>query len=390
MPHIAANGINHHYELTGPAGAPAVVFSHSIGASLAMWDAQVAEFAGRYRCLRYDTRGHGQSEVVDLPATIDDLADDLAGLLDALDIPKAHIVGLSLGGMIGQAFALRHPGKLDRLVLMATSARMDSDFYRARQQTVLREGYGSFIDTVLSPRWFTPAFAAANPDVIRSFRDAFPKDWRGYAVCSGVIADLDLEDRIAGIRAPTMIMVGAADPATPVAMSLDLHARIPDAELVIIPRVAHLLAREAPDLVNPYIAAFLERGRATATRGPATFDGGLANRRAVLGAKHVDASLALAGKFGMPWQDFITRTAWGEAWGDPILAWKTRSLLTLAMMIALHREEEFKLHLHAARRNGVSLDELGALIRHAAVYAGIPAGNAAMRWTRDAFPEELT
>src|SRR4051794_12097063 len=101
MPHVRANGVNLHYELSGPAGAPVIVFSHSIGASLEMWEGQVAAFAGRYRCLRYDTRGHGGSDVIDRAASVDDLADDLAGLLDALGIATGHIVGLSLGGMIG-------------------------------------------------------------------------------------------------------------------------------------------------------------------------------------------------------------------------------------------------------------------------------------------------
>src|SRR6202011_1592699 len=105
--------------------------------------------------------------------------------------------------------------------------------------------------------------------------------------------------------------------------------------------------------------------------------------------EHVERSLAAAGEFGAAWQDFITRTAWGDAWGDPTLAWKTRSLLTLALMTALHREEEFKLHLRPALANGVTTAELAALVRHCAVYAGIPAGNAAMRWTREKLGEEL-
>ncbi len=130
MPLVVANGISLNYEIVGPEGAPVVAFSHSIGATLAMWDAQVAALAGRYRCIRYDTRGHGGSEVVATPATVDDLADDLAGLLDALAIERAHVVGLSLGGMTAQAFALRHPGRLDRLALLATSAEMDKAAWR--------------------------------------------------------------------------------------------------------------------------------------------------------------------------------------------------------------------------------------------------------------------
>lgn len=390
MPHAKANGIDLFYELRGPVGAPVVVFSHSIGTSLDMWDAQVAEFAGHYRCLRYDTRGHGQSEVVDRPATIDDLADDAAGLLDALGIERVHFVGLSLGGMIGQAFALRHPDRLDRLVLLATTAKMDPTAWAERQAVVRREGYGSFIDPVLSPRWFTVAFAESHPEMIAAYRQRFPKDWRGYAVCAGVIEKLDLPERIGAIKAPTLIMVGAADPTTPVAMSEDLWRRIPDSEFVVIPRLAHLLVAEDPDVVNPYLATFLDRSRVEARKGGARFEDGLANRRAVLGAEHVERSLATAGAFGGDWQDYITRAAWGEIWGDPALPWKTRSMLTLAMTIALGREEEFKLHVRAALRNRVTFDELRAVIKQAAVYCGVPAGNGAMRWAREVLGDQLS
>ena len=116
---------------------------------------------------------------------------------------------------------------------------------------------------------------------------------------------------------------------------------------------------------------------------------GLENRRAVLGPAHVERSLAAAGRFAGPWQDFITRTAWGEVWGDPRLPWKTRSLVTLALMVALGREEEFKLHIRPALANGVDLDELQALLMQTAIYAGVPAANGAFRWVRDTLGEEV-
>src|SRR4051794_16959245 len=120
MPKIRADGVELHYELTGPEGTPVVAFSNSLGTTLEMWDAQVPALSDRYRLLRYDTRGHGRSEVVDRPASIDDLAGDLAALLDALGIDKAHVLGLSLGGMTAQSFAVRYPQRLSSLVLMAT------------------------------------------------------------------------------------------------------------------------------------------------------------------------------------------------------------------------------------------------------------------------------
>jgi 3-oxoadipate enol-lactonase/4-carboxymuconolactone decarboxylase len=386
MPLIKANGVNLFYELTGPAGAPVVAFSNSIGSTLEMWDAEVAALAPRYRCLRYDARGHGRSETVDAPAMVEDLAADLAGLLAALGIAKAHVVGLSLGGMTAQAFALGYPERLDRLVLLATAARLASPAdWVERAQRVRREGLGWLVDATMSPRWFTAAFAASSPRVVAPVRQRFlATDPVGYAVACGVVARLDLLARIAGIAAPTLVIVGADDPATPVAMAEDIRARIPGAELVILPG-AHLIAVEQPDAVNAHLTGFLDRPAPS----PSAFAAGLANRKAVLGAAYVDRALAAAGDFAAPWQDFITRTAWGEVWGDGTLPRKTRSLLTLAMMAALHREEEFKLHLRPALGNGVTVPELRAAFFHAAIYAGVPAANAAFRWAREKLGDEL-
>ena len=114
----------------------------------------------------------------------------------------------------------------------------------------------------------------------------------------------------------------------------------------------------------------------------------MANRRAVLGAEHVERSLAGAGGFAAPWQSFITRTAWGEIWGDPALPWKTRSLVTLALMVALRQEEEFKLHVRPALKNGVTVPELRALLLQTAVYAGVPAANGAFRWAKEVLGDE--
>src|SRR6266567_3176228 len=155
MPLVKANGVDLFYELSGPEGAPTVAFSNSIGSTLEMWDAQVAALAGRYRCLRYDARGHGRSDTVDAPATVDDLAADLAGLLAALGIGRAHVVGLSLGGMTAQAFALAYPERLDRLVLMATSARVASPAdWVERARRVRSEGLDWLADATMTPRWF--------------------------------------------------------------------------------------------------------------------------------------------------------------------------------------------------------------------------------------------
>ena len=213
MPSITVNDVDLYYELTGPKGAPVVAFSNSIGTTLEMWDAQAEALSAHYRCLRYDTRGHGRSTVADRPAGIADLADDLAGLLDALSLPKAHIVGLSLGGMTAQAFALRYPDRTTSLTLMATAAYLPpAEGWEQRAVTVCRDGMAAIGDAVIS-RWFTPPFPQAFPEKVASVRDRFLQmDPRGYAVCCRVIRDMDLRQDIGSITTPTLIIAGADDP----------------------------------------------------------------------------------------------------------------------------------------------------------------------------------
>jgi 3-oxoadipate enol-lactonase/4-carboxymuconolactone decarboxylase len=390
MPMIRVGDADLFYELAGPTDGPVVVLSNSLGTTLSMWDDVVGAVTDRFRVLRYDTRGHGRSTVVDRPASVHDLAGDLAGLLDRLGIERAHIAGLSLGGMIAQAFAIRFPDRVRSLVLMATSAYMPST-WDERIEAVRAGGMAAIADGLLA-RWFTPRLAHEAPGKVEAMRQQLlGTDAAGYAVCCGVIRDMDLRADLAAITAPTLVIAGADDPATPPAHAEALRAGIADAELVLLPRAAHLLAVERPEPVSAYLRTFLDRHTVPSDRriGGASFEAGLENRKAVLGTEHVERSLAKAGRFGMPWQDFITRTAWGEVWGDPTLPRKTRSLVTLAMMIALNREEEFKLHLRPAIGNGVSLAELQALLLHSAIYAGVPATNGAFRWTREVFGDEL-
>jgi 3-oxoadipate enol-lactonase/4-carboxymuconolactone decarboxylase len=386
---VSINGVELAYDLTGPAGAPVVAFSNSLGSAIDMWDAIVPTLAGRYRCLRYDTRGHGRSGTSGAAVTIDDLAGDLLGLMDAIGVERAHIVGLSLGGMTGQALASRHPERVASLTLIATAAHLPPvDFWETRARTVRAEGPGAVVDTIV-PRWFTPAFREHSPEAVAKVRKSFMLiDREGYARCCEAIGAMDMRERLAQINAPTLVMVGANDPVTTPAMAEALRAGIPNAELVVIPSCAHLASVERPDIVAAYLTAFIGR-QADIIGNEDAFQKGLAVRKSVLGADYVEAALAKAGKFGADWQEFISRYAWGEVWDDTTLPRKTRSLLTLAMMVALHREEEFKLHLRPALGNGVSLEEVLALIKQAAVYAGVPAANAAMRWSREVLGKEV-
>jgi len=393
MPMLEVNGVELFYELSGPTGAPTVAFSNSLGTTLAMWDRIVPALRGRYRVLRYDTRGHGRSQVVDAPITIDDLASDLLGLLDGLEVARAHVVGLSLGGMTGQALASRYPDRVVSLTLMATAAYMPSrQSWDERASLVRAQGTAAIVEATMG-RWFTADYPTQAPEQVSPVHETFIGiDPVGYAVCCNAIGRMDLRPVIGQISAPTLVIAGANDPATPVPMAEEIRSEIPGAEMIVLPRAAHLLAVEQAEKVAAYLVSFLDQHRESQDKGSlgaVPFETWLLNRKSVLGEEHVERSLAKAGTFAQPWQDFITRTAWGEVWGDPRLPWKTRSLVTLAMMVALHREEEFKLHVRPALKNGVTAGELQSLLLQSAIYAGVPAANAAFRWAKDVLGDDL-
>lgn len=387
MPVVSAHGVDLYYEFSGPETAPVVVFSNSLGTNLEMWDLQVAHFSKSYRCLRYDTRGHGRSQVIEKAATIYDLADDLAALLDALNIARVQLVGLSLGGMTAQAFAISHPARLISMTLMATAAYMPSN-WDERAVIVRSKGMDSLTNAIMD-RWFTPAFRAAQPAQVSSVAASFSKlSPEGYAATCFVVRDMDLRGDIAAIKVPTLILAGADDPATPPEKMLEIQKHIEGCELIVLPKAAHLVNIEQPEKVNFHLENFLAQ-HAVVAASDVRFVRGLANRKAVLGDTHVANSLSKATWFDMPWQEFITRTAWGDVWGDQTLPRKTRSMLTLAMMVCLGHEEEFKLHLGPALKNGVTLHELQALLMHTAIYAGVPAANGAFRMAKAVLAAEI-
>ncbi|MFB0489146.1 3-oxoadipate enol-lactonase [Methylobacterium sp. OAE515] len=260
MPQITIGGLSFRYLLEGPEGAPVVAFSNSLGATLEMWDALLPALGGRYRTLRYDTRGHGGSETHDAPTEIATLAQDLSGLLDALGLGRAHLVGLSLGGMTVQALASADPARPLSATLMATAASMPSaQTWNERAETVRDQGTAAVVEATLG-RWFTADFSQRAPETVQAIRDHFLAcDPAGYAVCCGAIGRMDLRPTLAAITAPTLVIAGRDDPSTPPAMAQEICDGIPQAELVVLPRAAHLLAVERAEAAGGYLRAFLDR-----------------------------------------------------------------------------------------------------------------------------------
>ena len=228
------------YTVDGAADAPVVVLSNSLGATRGMWDPQVPALAERFRVVTYDTRGHGESPSPAGPYTQDDLVDDLIGLLDEVGASRAHVAGLSLGGMTAMRLAVREPQRVDRLALLCTSAKPDPQPFLDRAATVRSGGTAPLAPTVAG-RWLTPEYAAEHPELVAKLEAMIAgADDAGYAACCEVVASVDLRDGLARITAPTLVVSGADDLALPPAHQRAIVDGIRGAELLTVSPGAHL------------------------------------------------------------------------------------------------------------------------------------------------------
>ena len=243
---------------TGPAAAPAVMLSHSHFSDHRMWRPQIDALAEHYRVVAYDTRGHGASGVPKGPYSLDDLASDALELMDALGLDGVHFVGLSMGGMIGMTLALKAPERVRSLLLCDTAAEMPAGVWDERVATARADGVEPLLEPTMA-RWFTPEFRESAPETVAWIRRiASGTASAGYLGCAEAIKAMRLVPRLGDIRLPTRVIVGAQDPATPVAAAEVLADGIPGAELVVIDGAAHLANLEQPAAFSEAMLAFLD------------------------------------------------------------------------------------------------------------------------------------
>lgn len=257
MPFLETRSFRCHYRVDGPESGPAIVFSNSLGATLAMWDDQVPSLIDRYRVVRYDSRGHGQSSAPDGPYTIAELASDVLALLDALHITHATFCGLSIGGMLGQWLGAHASSRIPRLVLCATVPRFGSrELWDERIQTVQGAGLQALVGATME-RWFTPEFRARAPETVERTRSAFlGTSPTGYAGCCAALRDADMRASLQAIRIPTLLIGGNSDPvASPEVMQF-LGDRIEHSRSVQL-AAAHLCNIEAAPAFNRELLGFL-------------------------------------------------------------------------------------------------------------------------------------
>ncbi len=260
MPSEQVNGTTINYRWDGPENGPVIMLSHSLGYDLTMWDPQVEPLsAAGFRLLRYDHRGHGASAVPDGDYTMDQLADDAFGLMNALGLERIHFCGLSMGGMVGQMLGARHGRRLQSLLLCSTASYMPpKELWDERIQVVGANGLEAVVGATID-RWYTKSGQQRLPGAVAATSSVFVKtSTAGFCSCCAALRDMDLRETIREIAVPTLILVGEHDEGTPVSAARSIHESIVGSRLEILPDAAHLQNIEQANRFNQLILDFLK------------------------------------------------------------------------------------------------------------------------------------
>jgi 3-oxoadipate enol-lactonase len=240
-----------------PTGLP-LLLGPSLGTTVDLWRPQLPALTERFRVIRYDHRGHGGSPVPPGPYRLEDLGSDVLALLDRLGVDRPHVAGVSLGAMVGMWLAAYAPDRVDRLVLICTSPRIEpASMWRERAETVRARGLAAIADALIG-RWFTEEVARSRPDLVAEARKmivAIPDE--GYANCCGAVETMDLTPVLGRITAPTLVIAGTDDLATPPDHADRIVAGVPGARLALVPGAAHLANMSHPDPVTGLLTRFL-------------------------------------------------------------------------------------------------------------------------------------
>jgi 3-oxoadipate enol-lactonase / 4-carboxymuconolactone decarboxylase len=375
MPFITANQVRLFYRLEGNQGLPVLVLSHSISTDHSMWDLQVPDLLDHFQVLRYDTRGHGASDSPSGEYSVEQLGGDALALLDALKISKFAFCGLSMGGAIGQWLAINAPDRMTGLILANTSPRIGSvELWNTRIGMARKDGMAGIADLAIN-RFFAAEFLARSSPHIASVRSELTgTNAEGYIGCCAALRDFDFSGRLSQIKTPTLVIVGEKDVSTPLAGNGEILAReISGARLVSLP-AAHLSNIECPRQFLAALFSFLLHSPASSEEALQT---GFAMRRRVLGNDHVDRAISNTTPLTEDFQKLITEYAWGAVWSRPGLDPRTRRLLVFALMAALGRWEEFRMHVATSLQSGLEPCDIEETLLQTAIYAGVPAANTA-------------
>lgn len=367
------------------ASRPLLVLGPSLGTTAAtLWSACAASLADTFDVLAWDLPGHGHNRAVpEEPFTLAELAAGVLRVVDDVCVergePTFHYAGDSVGGAVGLQLLLDAPARVRSAVLLCTGARIGTPESWAERVGRVRVSGTAAMVSGSTQRWFGPGFLDRHPERASGLLHALTEvDDEGYMQVCGALAGFDVRDRLAEITVPVLTVAGAHDTATPPESLREVAEGVKDGRTVVLEGVAHLAPAEAPEEVARLVRAHASGDEPTAAGRPA-YDRGMAVRRQVLGDDHVDRAIAATTDLTRDFQELITQYAWGSIWTRPGLDRRSRSLITLTALVARGHHSELAMHLRAARRNGLSVDEIKELLLQTAIYCGVPDANTAFR-----------
>jgi 3-oxoadipate enol-lactonase/4-carboxymuconolactone decarboxylase len=355
---------------------PVVVFANALGSDQSIWD-NVIETMGRHRAtLTYDLRGQGASGITTDPYTMDQLGDDLIAVLDHLGLTQFILCGVSIGGMIAQTVATKRPDLIRGLVLCCTGMKIgDADRWNTRIADVTDKGLAALSGGILD-QWFPPQFQSTHPDALAGHKTMVSRNAPlGYTNTCAALRDVDLCASTPTITAPTICIAGGQDGSVSLDVMEHLAGAIAGARLVTLPDAGHLPCLDAPCEVARVIANLIAQTDESLDRQCT----GMAVRRAVLGAAHVDRAEAAKSDFNHAFQSLITQGAWGTVWASDAISRRERSMITLGLLAALGNFDEIAMHVRATARTGATPADIAEVFQHVAIYAGVPRANHALK-----------
>jgi len=257
VPFVETKDLHMHYELDGPANAPALVLSNSLGTNLSLWDPQASVFAKAFRLLRYDSRGHGRTSATLGEYTVETLGRDVLQLLDALNLDRVNFCGLSIGGMTGMWLAVNAPQRLSKLVLSNSAPKIGKlDPWNQRIKLVRESGTRAVAQPVVE-KWFTSEFRTKHPDQITKTRHMIETtSTDGYAGSCAAVRDFDFWENVPAIRAQTLVIAGTHDQSVPPSDAQKLANQIPGARYLEL-SAAHISNVEAAARFTDEVSEFL-------------------------------------------------------------------------------------------------------------------------------------
>ncbi len=378
------NGRSVAYRLLGAEVNPLVVLAHPLGMSQAVWDDVIPALLPRYRVLTWDLPGHGASQAVSgTQITPADLADEALALAELAGAERFHFAGTSIGGVVGQQLIAEHGDRLLSATLTNTGAVIGNpDLWNTRAGRVRQEGLAAMSEEIV-PRWFAPAAFEESPALKAGWCVQMGRgDDESYAQLCEMLGRDTFTGKLAAKQVKVQLFGGSEDMATPPATLEALAAELGDAPLEIFDGVGHVPAVEAPTLFVQKLLAVMATDLGDVANHGVAYATGLETRKQVLGEEHVARSTANANSLDAPFQQMITRLAWGELWSNNDLTRRERSMITTGILAALGREE-LTLHLKTAKRIGLTEAELRQVLMHVAIYGGVPAANHAFSLAKE-------